>query len=91
MGRLGKTCGAVTGAYLLIGLMYGEEIEKTYQFVQEFEKRFIERNKTTDCEKLLGVDLINGDKAIAKQMVTKVCPIMVNDVAEILEAILETA
>lgn len=39
MGRLGKTCGAVTGAYLLIGLMYGEETEKTYQVVQEFEKK----------------------------------------------------
>lgn len=58
---------------------------------RSLKKRFIERNKTTDCEKLLGVDLINGDKAIAKQMVTKVCPIMVKDAAEILEAILETA
>ena len=91
MGRLGKTCGVVTGAYLLIGLIYGDEKEKTYQLVQEFEKRFVERNKTTDCEKLLGVDLINGDKAIAKQMVTKVCPAMVKDAAEIIEAILEIA
>ncbi|MEA5144351.1 MAG: C-GCAxxG-C-C family protein [Oscillibacter sp.] len=33
MGRLGETCGAVSGAYLLIGLKYGkfskEDVEKS--------------------------------------------------------------
>ncbi|MDR0496836.1 MAG: C-GCAxxG-C-C family protein, partial [Treponema sp.] len=52
MGRLQETCGAVSGAYLLIGLIHGKGIkeddtakEKTYTLVREFAKKFEERNK----------------------------------------------
>ena len=48
MGRLGHTCGAVSGAYLVIGLKHGkylledeESKEKTYALVQEFESKFV--------------------------------------------------
>lgn len=88
MGKLGKTCGAVTGAYLLIGLKYGEEKEKTYQLVQAFEKRFVKRNKTTDCKELLGVDLLHDDKEKAKQRVSEICSAVVKDAAEMIEDIL---
>ena len=95
MGRLQETCGAVSGAYLLIGLMYGKHTkedepakEKTYAMVREFSKLFEERNKTTNCRELLGVDLINGDKQAAAERVKFVCPKMVSDAAEILETIL---
>lgn len=95
MGRLGATCGAVTGAYLLIGLKYGkcfaqddEAKEKTYQLIQEFERQFTERNKTTNCHDLLGVDLRYGDKESALSKVKQICPKMVKDAAEIIEAIL---
>ena len=95
MGRLQETCGAVSGAYLVIGLKYGKFLkddeaakEKTYSLVREFAKRFEERNKTTNCREILGVDFINGDKQIAMKRVKKLCPKMVQDAAEILEAIL---
>jgi len=95
MGRLGETCGAVTGAYLVIGLKYGKYLkqdneakEKTYQLIQEFARRFIERNKSTICRELLGVDLLYGDSQIASQQVKLVCPKAVKDAAEILEDIL---
>lgn len=95
MGRCGATCGAVTGAYLLISLAYGQceknddlAKEKTYALVQEFAKKFEERNKTTICRELLEVDLMNGDKQKASQQVSKICPKVIKDAAEIIESIL---
>ena len=95
MGRLQETCGAVSGAYILIGLMHGkcsreddEAKEKTYALVREFSKRFTERNKTCNCREILGIDFINGDKQIARERVQKLCPKMVKDAAEIIEEIL---
>lgn len=52
MGRMGETCGAVTSAFMVLGLKYGrikaedeETKEKTYDLVREFVKRFESRNK----------------------------------------------
>lgn len=94
MGRLGNTCGAVSGAYLLIGLKYGqyqaddkEAKEETYALVREFSRLFEERNKTTICRELLGADLINGDKQFVAGRVKTVCPKMVQDAAELIEKI----
>ena len=95
MGRLGETCGAVSGAYLVIGLAYGKCMpdddaakEKTYETVREFSRLFEAKNKTTVCRELLGVDLITGDKRIASERVQTVCPRAVQDAAEILESLL---
>ena len=95
MGRLQETCGAVTGAYLLIGLMYGKSSidddpakEKTYDLVREFATLFEERNKTTNCRELLGIDLISGDRQTAAERVKEVCPKVVQDAAEIIEKLL---
>jgi C_GCAxxG_C_C family probable redox protein len=95
MGRLQETCGAVLGAYLLIGLKYGQYLkhdkpakEKTYALVREFARLFEERNKTTCCRELLGVDLVSGDSQTAVERVKTICPQMVRDAAEIIEAIL---
>jgi len=95
MGRLQETCGAVSGAYMLIGLKYGQTAEndkaakeKTYALLREFSKRFEERNGTTNCREILGVDLINGDKQTASERVRAMCPKMVRDAAEIVESIL---
>jgi len=97
MGRLQETCGAVTGAYMLIGLMHGKYLpgddsakDRTYALVREFAELFEERNKTTRCRELLGVDLINGDRQTASERVKTVCPKMVLDAAEIIEQILFT-
>ena len=96
MGRLCETCGAVTGAYMVIGLHYGhaspddsESKEKTYSLVQEFAKRFKERNRSIKCEDLLGTHLITGDKEKASKQVKVICPKMVRDAAEILEQLLK--
>ena len=95
MGRLQETCGAVSGAYLLIGLKYGKcskeddpAKEKTYAIVQEFATQFKERNKTTNCREILCIDLMHGDKQVAIERVKTICPKMVQDAAEIIEQML---
>ena len=95
MGRQCKTCGAVTGAFMVIGLKYGhisaddrESKEKTYSMIREFARRFKEKNQSIKCEDLLGTHLITGDKEIAALRVKEVCPKMVQDAAEILDKLL---
>ena len=96
VARLGLTCGAVLGAYMVISLKYGNclsddknSIEKTFALIQEFDRRFIEKHKTTNCRELLGVDLRNGDKALAGERVKSLCPCLVKDSAEILETLIQ--
>jgi len=95
MARLSSTCGAVTGAYMVISLKHGnfvqgdkESIEKTFALIQEFDKRFVEKHGSTNCRELLGVDLRYGDKDLASQRVKAHCSGFVKDAAEILEAVL---
>lgn len=95
MGRLCETCGAVSGAYLLIGLKYGmtnrednEAKEKTYELVREFSNRFKQRNGFTGCRELLGIELTNPDRTLVSGRVKAVCPKAVQDAAEIVEELL---
>ncbi len=97
-GRLGLTCGAVTGAFMVLGLKYGkvkaedtEAKEKTYAMVQEFSRRFIERNQTTSCTELLGCDLSTPEgleKAKRTHISEVVCPRVIRDTVEILQDML---
>ena len=64
MGRLQRTCGAVSGAYMVIGLYAGskstnntERKEYAYSMIQEFTKKFEEKKETTQCEDLIKCDL----------------------------------
>ncbi len=95
MARLSSTCGAVSGAYLVIGLAYGkcqpydnEAREKTYALIQEFDRQFKLKHGTTNCTELLGVDLRYGDMTFAKEQVVKKCAGYVHDAAEILDNVL---
>lgn len=95
MARLGSTCGAVTGAYLVIGLKYGkcrqgdsEAKEKTFAMIQEFDRLFTAKHTSTNCQELLGGDLRYGDMEFLREQVQKKCPVFVKDAAEILESML---
>jgi len=98
MGRLGKTCGAVTGAFMAIGLKYGmgiandiEAKQKTYQFIREFSKRFQQKNGSIICKELLGCDINTPegkDYYTRNQLFEKNCLQFVKNAAEILEGIL---
>ena len=96
MGRMGETCGAVSAAYLLIGLKHGrvrlddyEAKPKTYALVREFAERFTARNNSTRCAELLGLDLLTAGQDTAAERFKAVCPKLVRDAAEIVEEILQ--
>ncbi len=96
---MGETCGAVTGALMVIGLKHaglkGRSLfskDRTEEVAREFAARFKERNGTTECRELLGCDVssVEGLKAAKREKhFKKRCPKFVQDAAEILEEILE--
>ena len=96
--RTSDTCGAVTGAFMALGLKYGnvtaedqENKTKTYEKVVEFTNRFKALNGSVMCRDLLGCDISTpkGSKeAQDKGLFSTVCPKLVRDSAEILEEIL---
>ena len=95
MARLGSTCGAVSGAYLVLSLKYGkfqkgdsEAKEKTFQLIQDFDRQFVLKHGSTNCRELVGVDMRYGDKTLARERVLAICPGLVKSAAEILESIL---
>lgn len=93
--RMAKTCGAVTGAIMVLGLKYGsctaddkESKAKTYEKVVEYTKRFKEINGSVACRDLLGCDISApaGMQTAEKDGLFKsICPKMVRDAAEILQ------
>lgn len=65
MGRLQGTCGAVTGAYMVLGL-YQYQIQQDKNttlpdMIQNFSKKFILMHGSTECRTLLDCD-INTEK-----------------------------
>jgi C_GCAxxG_C_C family probable redox protein len=64
MGRTGGTCGALTGAFMALGIAFGmtepgdqAAKERTYALVAEASRRFRERTGALTCRDLLGLDL----------------------------------
>lgn len=60
MGRMREVCGTVSGALLVLGILYGYDDPKDYeakkahyQLVQDFARRFREINGTIICRELL--------------------------------------
>lgn len=98
MGRMQNTCGAVSGAFMVIGLRYGmgltddtEKKEKTYQLVREFTNRFQEIHGSINCKELLGCDIttLKGKEYYDQNdFFEKKCSEYVKASAKILEEIL---
>ncbi len=62
MGRLREVCGAVTGMFMVAGLLYGydspqDDVKKQehYERIQYLAKEFQEINGTIICRELLGL------------------------------------
>lgn len=98
MARTGETCGAVTGALMVLGLKHAktrpdddDSRELCYALAQEFMDAFRERNKSLLCRELLGVDVSTpeGMAEVRKNnLFATVCPRFVQEAAEILETLL---
>ena len=87
----GDTCGAVTGALMVLGLVFGDDTELTKQKAAEFQTAFTEKLGTTICRELLGFDFsVPGEleKARASGKMLDVCPTAVRTASEILREML---
>lgn len=98
IARTGKTCGAVTGALMVLGMkVWNSEIEKeeakqhVYKLSNQLMEEFKERNKSLDCHELLGVSVSNPEgRAFVKanNLTGKVCHHVINDVTQILDKLI---
>ncbi len=98
MGRMGQTCGAITGALMALGLKFGatdaadkKAKEQTYGRVRAFAQQFETRNGSLTCQDLLGCDIGTpaGQKMAQEQgLYKRICPKLVKDAAEIVEGML---
>jgi C_GCAxxG_C_C family probable redox protein len=101
VGGMGLTCGAVTGAVMVIGLKYAKTFptddgakQKAYQLAKQFAARFKQRNESIICRELLGCDISTpeGMKQFRESgRHGTVCPKLVRDAAEIVEQLLAEA
>ncbi|MDP4291211.1 MAG: C-GCAxxG-C-C family protein, partial [Bacteroidota bacterium] len=64
MGRLQKTCGAVTGAFMVLSIYNGKKYTEnsvrkimSYAMIQDFNSKFLAAHGTTECSELLNCDL----------------------------------
>ncbi len=98
LARQGETCGAVTGALLVIGLHMGATDpadqavkDACYQAGERFMEEFCRRNGTVLCRELLGCDISSAEGlqfARDQQLFAKFCGEYVHSAAEILEEML---
>ena len=98
MARSDNTCGAVTGALMVIGMKYGRTEaddlparDKTYAVANAFLTEFLRRDHAIRCTDLLGLNLSDSrGLAIAQEndLFRTKCTRYVRDAAEILEKVL---
>jgi len=98
MGRMGLTCGAVTGAFMVIGLKHAKltpeddaSRQKSVELARQFREKFEARHGSICCQDLLGVDLSRPagyQEAIDRGVFVSLCPKLVHDAVEIVEELL---
>ncbi len=99
MGRQGKTCGAVTGAYVVIGLWSSKQSPSLQdqkkiaaEKVKEFNQLFIEMNHSLECKTLLNFDLSipeEAEEASKMGVFDTLCPVLVGNSVVLLEKLLK--
>jgi C_GCAxxG_C_C family probable redox protein len=99
--RMGETCGAVTGAFMVLGLAHctnecrqAEGRKEVYAAVGAFAEAFEARNGSLACRQLLGCDISTPagmEVAKEKGLFATTCAQLVRDAAAILEEALRDA
>lgn len=95
MGKTQETCGAVSGAIMVLGLLKGEEVNNNdelkasaYGAVKDLTRDFVAEYKSTKCRDLIGCDL-NTPEGEAKfkdeNMMVTICADCVKKAVEIVE------
>lgn len=95
MGGMQGTCGAVTGAYMVLGMFCAGKYTDNHErkacsgaLIREFHQQFVARNKTDECRVLLIQDrsVKSGERA---KLHLSVCEGYIVDAVEILNGMLE--
>lgn len=88
----GKTCGAVSGAYMVLGLEYGSHEENSRRImkekIEEYNKSFKEKMGTLQCEEILGINISTDENlmiAVEEKKIEEICPRAITASIEILE------
>lgn len=81
MGNMEGTCGALTGAGVIIGLACKDDKPRAMRMSRTLMTKFAERNGSTQCKVLKGVD---------SGKVLRQCDDCVADAAEFLDEILKS-
>ncbi|RDU25013.1 C-GCAxxG-C-C family protein [Anaerosacchariphilus polymeriproducens] len=100
MGRLREVCGAVTGMFMVAGMIYGyndpnNHAAKTehYERIQYLAKEFEEKNRSIICRDLLGMgqgkDNPEPELRTAEYYKKRPCIELVGIAAEIMEKYIE--
>jgi C_GCAxxG_C_C family probable redox protein len=97
MGKQQETCGAVTGAIMVLGLLKGEQVNnndelksESYGAVKEFAREFREAFGTTSCKDLTGCDLntpAGAERFKTEGIMENVCAECVKKAVEIVESL----
>lgn len=95
MGRLQETCGAVTGAFMVIGIYNSKKYtkaekgkEESVRMIQQFNKEFEKIHGSNKCHELLNCDLKKAEGQryfVSGKLSEKVCEKCVAGAVEILE------
>lgn len=100
MGRLREVCGAVSGAFMVAGCLYGyaDETDKNaktahYALIQDIARRFRDRNGTIICRELIGAEA-NDKSAVPTDRTAdfykrRPCVELVEVAAEIMDEIIK--
>ena len=100
MGRLREVCGAVSGMFMVAGLLYGysspsayEEKKEHYERIQELAHAFSEQNGSILCRELLGLsqkeDAPMPEKRTDAYYMKRPCEQLVGMAAAIMEIYIE--
>ncbi len=99
MGRLQETCGAATGAFMVLGIHHckkhagnKDRKEATYTDVQKFSEKFKSAYGTMDCKTILNCDLKTqeGQSYIKENNLHEViCEKCISDSIRIVEELIE--
>lgn len=98
IARQGETCGAVTGALLVLGLKFGpqagENNDRAYNIAQEFLRRFREQHTSLQCKQLIHFDISQPQELQAAreaQVFHTTCPKLVRSAAEMVDSMFSTS
>lgn len=96
--RKGQTCGACTGALMVLGLKYGfteggsEDRTRADRVNDMMMDRFAESCGSCLCNEILGCDISTAEGiryALENRLFTELCPKMVANAVDIVEGIIQ--